>query len=185
MKRLFDVIFSVIIIILLFFPIILISILIKITSKGSVLYWSERIGQNNNVFLMPKFRSMNENTPQLATDLLKNPGEHITGIGAFLRKTSIDELPQIWSILIGEMSFIGPRPALFNQYDLIEMRTNKSIHILKPGLTGWAQVNGRDNISLNKKIDYDYFYLKNKSFILDCKIIILTFIKVIKKDDVL
>ena len=184
MKRLFDVIFAAMIIILLIFPIIFLSILIKITSKGSILYWSERIGQNNNVFLMPKFRSMKENTPQLATDLLKNPKEYITGIGAFLRKTSIDELPQIWSILKGEMSFIGPRPALFNQYDLIEMRTNKSIHMLKPGLTGWAQVNGRDNISLDQKIDYDYFYLKNKSFILDCKIIILTFIKVIKKDDV-
>ena len=185
MKRLFDVIFSVLIIILLFLPIAFLSILIRITSKGKVLYWSKRIGQDNNIFLMPKFRSMKENTPQLATDLLKNPEKYITKIGALLRKTSLDELPQIWCILIGEMSFVGPRPALFNQYDLIDMRTNKGIHKLKPGLTGWAQVNGRDNISINQKVNYDDYYLKNKSFFLDCKIIIFTLIKVIKKDDVL
>ena len=157
----------------------IISILIKTLTPGRVMYWSERVGIKNKLFLMPKFRTMRENTPELATDKLKNPNKYITKFGKFLRKTSLDELPQIWNIFLGEMSFVGPRPALFNQYDLIEIRTKKGIHNLKPGLTGWAQINGRDSISLERKVELDYEYMKNSNFIMDMKIVLKTFVVIL------
>ena len=164
---------------------IFISILIKSLSPGKVIYWSERVGKENKTFFMPKFRTMIENTPEVATDKLKNPYEYITNFGIFLRKTSLDELTQIWNILKGDMSFVGPRPALHNQHDLIEMRTNKGIHMLRPGLTGLAQINGRDNISNQLKVKYDFDYLKKRNLFFDFKIILFTFYKVLKKEDVL
>ena len=151
-------------------------------SPGKAIYWSKRVGKNNEIFNMPKFRTMHEDTPEFATDLLKNPSNHVTKIGRFLRKTSLDELPQIWNIIKGEMSFVGPRPALFNQYDLIEMRSKEGIHFLKPGLTGWAQINGRDNISNQLKVKYDFEYLIKKNLFFDLKIILLTCYKVFRKD---
>jgi O-antigen biosynthesis protein WbqP len=154
------------------------------TSKGSILYWSDRVGRNNTLFKMPKFRTMNLNTPAKATHLLNNSFQYVTPIGSFLRKTSLDEIPQLWSIFIGDMSFVGPRPALFNQYDLIELRTFKGIQNLKPGLTGWAQVNGRDDLSVAQKVNFDEEYLIKKTFILDLKILYLTFIKIIQQDGV-
>ena len=185
MKRIFDLTLATVAFVLLIIPMLLIFIVILLTSKGSALNWSDRVGKNNKIFKMPKFRSMLISTPTVATHLLENPGSYLSPIGGFLRRSSLDEIQQIFSVFKGDMSFVGPRPALFNQNDLINLRTNKGVNKILPGITGWAQVNGRDNISLNKKIDYDYFYLKNKSFILDCKIIILTFIKVVKKDDIL
>ena len=164
---------------------ITIFISIKVLSPGKAIYWSKRVGKKNKIFLMPKFRTMKENTPEFATDLLKNPDDYITKIGKFLRKTSLDELPQLWNILIGDMTFVGPRPALFNQYDLIKMRSYKGIHYLKPGLTGWAQINGRDNIPNEIKVNYDFEYLEKASFYFDIKIILFTFFKVLKKDDIL
>lgn len=184
MKRIFDlyVSFAMIFILLLF--ILTIAILIKITSNGPILFWSNRIGKNNTLFKMPKFRTMHLNTPAVATHLLKNPLQYLTPIGSFLRRTSLDEIPQLWSILVGDMSFVGPRPALFNQYDLIKLRTSKGIHHLVPGLTGWAQVNGRDELSISKKVNFDEEYLKKKSFIFDLKILYLTFIKIIRREGV-
>ncbi len=174
MKRLIDVIVSTIAIIL-FFPVILLcSLLIKLTSKGPVLYWSQRVGQDNKIFLMPKFRSMHTNAPQVATHLLQNSQVHITKVGSFLRTTSLDELPQLWSVLVGNMSLVGPRPALFNQHDLTELRTKHNIHVLRPGITGWAQINGRDEIPMDKKIELDLFYHKNASVFFDMKILFLT-----------
>ena len=185
MKRNFDIILSLILLIILIFPMIFISILIIYLSPGKVIYWSERVGKKNKNFFMPKFRTMVENTPEVATDKLKNPSEYITNFGKFLRKTSLDELPQIWNILKGDMSFVGPRPALYNQYDLIEMRTHKGIHKLQPGLTGWAQINGRDNISNQLKVKYDYEYLIKRNLFFDLKIILFTFYKVLRKDDII
>ena len=185
MKRIFDITFSALFLIILFIPIMIISILIKILTPGRVIYWSERVGIKNKLFLMPKFRTMREDTPELATDKLKNPNKYITKFGKFLRKTSLDELPQIWNIFLGDMSFVGPRPALFNQYDLIEMRTKKGIHNLKPGLTGWAQINGRDSLSNEMKVKYDYEYLTKRNLFFDLQIILLTFYKVIKQDEIL
>src|SRR4030067_1229197 len=150
-------------------PILIISLMVKLTSKGPVLYWSDRVGMDNKIFKMLKFRTMRIDTPRIATHLLTNPDAYLTSIGSFLRKFSLDELPQLWSILKGYMSFIGPRPALFNQDDLIELRTNKGIHKLVPGITGWAQVNGRDDIPIPKKVEYDAYYLKNRSFLFDIK----------------
>jgi O-antigen biosynthesis protein WbqP len=158
-KRLFDFTFSFFLLLFFLFPFIIISLFIKLTSKGPILFWSERVGINNTIFKMPKFRTMKIGTPVVATDQLPNPINNLTPIGSFLRKSSLDELPQIWSIFLGHMSFVGPRPSLFNQYDLILLRTNKNIHNIIPGLTGWAQVNGRDNISIEKKLYYDEFYL--------------------------
>jgi O-antigen biosynthesis protein WbqP len=149
--------------------------MVKLTSKGPILYWSDRVGMDNRIFKMPKFRTMRIDTPPVATHLLTNPDAYLTPIGSFLRKFSLDELPQLWSILKGHMSFIGPRPALFNQDDLIELRTNKGIHKLVPGITGWAQINGRDDIPIPLKVKYDEYYMKNKSFFLDLKILWLTF----------
>ncbi len=183
-KRFFDLIFAFFIGLFLIPLMLFIAVSIKISSKGNIIYWSKRIGLLNKPFLMPKFRTMAIEAPDLATHLIGNPECYLTPIGSFLRKTSFDELPQIWSILVGDMSFVGPRPALFNQYDLIELRTIKGVHNLVPGLTGWAQVNGRDDLSIFSKVNFDEQYLKKKSFTFDLKILFLTFIKVIKKEGV-
>lgn len=183
-KRAFDVILSIFFICLFFLPFLIIAILIKIDSKGPLIYWSDRIGRYNRIFKMPKFRSMVENSPLIASHLLEYPDKYLTPVGRVLRKTSLDEIPQLWSILIGDMSFVGPRPALFNQYDLIELRTFKRLHYLTPGLTGWAQVNGRDDLSISNKVYFDEEYLKNKSLKFDIKILYLTFIKIIQMDGV-
>jgi O-antigen biosynthesis protein WbqP len=156
-----------------------IAFLIKSTSRGPVLYWSDRVGIHNTIFKMPKFRTMEVNTPAVATHLLSNPEKYVTSAGRWLRKTSLDELPQIFSVFKGDMSFVGPRPALFNQDDLIELRTSKGIHALIPGITGWAQVNGRDDLPIPVKVDYDYYYLQNRSFLLDLKILAKTVINVL------
>ena len=174
MKRLFDIIFALLLLIITFKFLLLIGLLVFFSSKGPILHWSKRIGINNVEFLMPKFRTMMIETPELATHLLEQPEKWITPIGAFLRRTSLDELPQLWSILIGKMSFVGPRPALFNQWDLIEERTQHGVQKLKPGLTGWAQVNGRDEISLEQKVLLDREYLELQSMLFDLKIILKT-----------
>lgn len=161
-----------------------VSLLVMLTSKGPVLYLSDRIGINNTIFKMAKFRTMKLNSPALATHLLETPDMFLTGIGGFLRKTSIDELPQLINIIKGDMSFVGPRPALFNQYDLIELRSKKNIHRIIPGITGWAQINGRDDLPIPVKVDFDEYYLKNRSFFLDLKILVLTALKVLKKEGV-
>jgi len=166
------------------FPLLFISLLVKLTSKGTIIYWSDRVGRNNVIFKMPKFRTMRTETPAVATHLLGDPKCYITPIGNFLRKTSLDELPQLLSILKGDMSFVGPRPALYNQDDLVELRTLKGIHILAPGLTGWAQINGRDELPIPVKVELDEYYLKNRSFILDLRIVFLTLIKVAKSEGV-
>ena len=170
--------------VILFFPIIIVAFFVKATSPGPILYWSDRIGKNNSIFRMPKFRSMKIDTPVVATHLLKDPANALTPIGGFIRRTSLDELPQLWCILKGDMSFVGPRPALFNQNDLVELRTAKGIHELMPGLTGWAQVNGRDELPIPVKVEFDYEYLVEKSIFLDMKILWLTFYKVVNKDGV-
>jgi O-antigen biosynthesis protein WbqP len=181
MKRLFDLILAVIAIVILFFPIIIVAFLVRLTSKGPVLYWSDRVGVNNAIFKMPKFRSMTVGTPAVATHLLKDPENILTPIGDFLRKSSLDELPQLWCILKGNMSFVGPRPALFNQDDLIALRTEKGVEKLVPGLTGWAQINGRDELSIPQKVELDVEYLNRQSFRFDLYIIWLTGVKVIQK----
>lgn len=166
--------------ILTIIPMVVVGFCISISSAGPAIYWSRRNGKNSILFSMPKFRTMNVGTPVVATHLLSNTALHITPLGSFLRKTSLDELPQLWSILIGDMSFVGPRPALFNQYDLIAMRTQYGVDKLLPGLTGWAQVNGRDALSIPFKVQYDEEYLKKKSFWFDMRILVLTFLKVLK-----
>ena len=165
-------------------PSLAVAIAIKLTSNGPVLYWSERVGRNNNLFRMPKFRSMRVGAPTVATDLLGDPAAWLTPIGTLLRRTSLDELPQLLSILCGDMSFVGPRPALFNQYDLIRARSDAGVHLLVPGLTGWAQINGRDEISIANKVAFDIHYLQNQSLIFDIKILWLTFLRVIMQDGV-
>ena len=184
MKRLFDFSFSILLLVFLFIPISLIFISIKWTSNGPAIHWSDRIGVNNKVFRMPKFRTMAINAPNIATHLMEKPSEFITPIGNYLRRTSLDELPQLFTILKGEMAFVGPRPALFNQNDLIELRNKKNIDKLVPGLTGWAQVNGRDEISIQEKVILDEEYLREMSWKMDLYILWLTLIKVIKKDSV-
>jgi len=184
MKRLFDLLVLVIVFILLIVPIMLTAIAVRITSKGSVLYWSDRIGRNNKIFKMPKFRSMLTDSPAVATHLLDNPDAYLSPIGGFLRLSSLDEMPQLFSVLKGDMSFVGPRPALFNQDDLVSMRTEKGIDKLLPGITGWAQVNGRDELSIPDKVALDVEYLKRQSFWFDMKILWMTFLKVIKRDGV-
>jgi O-antigen biosynthesis protein WbqP len=184
MKRIFDLVVAIILLILLSIPLLFIALLIKLTSKGPILFWSDRIGINNTTFKMPKFRTMRLNAPAVATHLLDNPKEFLIHYGSFLRRFSLDELPQLWSVLKGDMSFIGPRPALYNQDDLVELRTKKGIHKLMPGITGWAQVNGRDNLSIPLKVEYDEYYMKNKSFLLDLKILYMTFLKVIRAEGV-
>jgi len=184
MKRVFDFIMAIFLLCFLSAPILIVALMVKFTSKGPVLYWSDRVGLDNKIFKMPKFRTMRIDTPAVATHLLTNPDAYLTSIGSFLRKFSFDELPQLWSILKGHMSFIGPRPALFNQDDLIELRTNKGIHKLVPGITGWAQVNGRDDIPIPIKVGYDEYYLKNRSFSFDIKILLLTLFKTVKSEGV-
>lgn len=183
-KRLFDLILSFFIGLVLAIPFLLICLAVKLTSKGPILHLSKRIGKNNTLFLMPKFRSMRIDTPQVATHLLENPSKYLTPIGGFLRKSSLDELPQLLSVIRGHMSFVGPRPALFNQDDLKDLRTQCNVHILTPGITGWAQVNGRDELPIPVKVKFDEYYLKNQSVYLDLKIIFLTAYKVFKSEGV-
>ena len=184
MKRLFDLTLALIATCILFLPIIITAILVKVTSKGPALYWSDRVGVNNHIFKMPKFRSMKVDTPAVATHLLKDPKSVLTPIGDFLRKSSLDELPQLWSILKGDMSFVGPRPALFNQDDLIALRTEKGVEKVLPGLTGWAQVNGRDELPIPRKVDLDFEYIERQSFGFDVYILWLTFVRVIKRSGI-
>ena len=181
MKRIFDVVLSIILLIVLILPMLLIALLIRFTSDGQALYWSDRVGKNGVVFKMPKFSSMQTNTPVVATHLMEQPDEFLSPVGGFLRRSSLDELPQIFSILKGDMSFVGPRPALFNQDDLIALRVEKRVDQLIPGITGWAQVNGRDELSILDKVDFDVEYLINQSLWFDFKILWMTFVKVIKR----
>ena len=168
----------------LLLPLIAVALMIRLNSPGPALYWSNRVGRDNKLFKMPKFRSMRVDTPAVATHLLTNPASHVTPLGSFLRKSSIDELPQLWNIVLGQMSFVGPRPALFNQHDLVELRTQRGVHHLLPGLTGWAQVNGRDELPIPAKVDLDAEYLARQSFMLDLNILWLTAKKVITRDGV-
>ena len=184
MKRLFDLLLALVATAILAPAMLLVAVAIRLTSPGPVLYWSDRVGRGNHIFKMPKFRSMKINTPAVATHLLGNPGAHLTPIGSFLRKSSLDELPQLWSILCGDMSFVGPRPALFNQQDLIALRTAQGVHELLPGLTGWAQINGRDELPIPTKVALDTYYLQHHSLGLDCKILVLTFLKVLRRDGI-
>jgi O-antigen biosynthesis protein WbqP len=184
MKRAFDLLLASAATLVLLIPLALVALAVRFTSSGPILYWSDRVGRNNALFKMPKFRSMRVGTPAVATHLLTNPDAYLTPIGSFLRKSSLDELPQLWSIIKGDMSFVGPRPALFNQHDLMELRTKANVHTLLPGLTGWAQVNGRDELPIPDKVALDIEYLTNNSFWLDVKIIFLTAAKVIRRDDV-
>lgn len=187
LKRLLDISLTLIGIAALLPLIIITYFLVRLTSAGPTLYWSQRVGMHNKLFNMPKFRSMQLNTPALATHIMNqqvDPNQYLTPVGSFIRKTSLDELPQLWSVLKGDMSIVGPRPALFNQDDLISLRTEYGVHILKPGITGWAQVNGRDELPIPEKVVMDAYYLKNQSFWLDCYIILLTIFKVIKRDGI-
>ena len=184
MKRLFDFTCSSLAFIFLAIPMLLTALAVKLTSPGPILYWSDRVGRENRIFRMPKFRTMRTDTPAVATHLLGNPDQWLTPIGKLLRKSSLDELPQLWSILTGDMSIVGPRPALFNQDDLIALRTEKGVHHLTPGLTGWAQINGRDELPIPVKVEFDEWYLRQRSFLLDLRIIFLTFVKVIRREGV-
>lgn len=184
MKRLFDVCAAVWLLTLLAIPMALIAALVKLTSRGPMLYWSDRVGRGNRIFRMPKFRSMRTDTPELPTHLLTDSRSWITPLGRFLRKTSLDELPQLWSILKGDMSFVGPRPALFNQDDLISLRTEKGIHELTPGLTGWAQINGRDELPIPEKVALDEVYLRKRTLAWDMRILLLTGLKVLRAEGV-
>ena len=184
MKRLFDSVLSLLAAACFALPILIVALAVKVTSRGPVLYWSERVGQHNHIFRMPKFRSMRIDTPALATHLLQDPEAWLTPIGSVLRQTSLDELPQLWSILVGDMSLVGPRPALFNQSDLIELRTRYGVHELVPGLTGWAQINGRDELPIPEKVALDVEYLRRRSFWFDCYILWKTAINVIRRDGV-
>jgi len=184
MKRLFDFLIGAILILLLGLPMLITAIVVRLTSKGPILYWSDRIGRDNAIFRMPKFRSMRIDTPAVATHLMSDAKTFLTPIGGFLRRYSLDELPQLFSILKGDMSFVGPRPALFNQEDLIALRKEKGIDKILPGVTGWAQVNGRDKLSIPEKVDLEEEYLNHQSFWFDLKILFLTLLKVIKRDNV-
>lgn len=184
MKRLIDFSLGLLVVVILWLPFVIVAMLVRVTSPGPVLYWSDRVGRDNRIFKMPKFRSMRIDTPAVATHLLENPDEWLTPIGSFLRKTSLDELPQLWSILVGDMSFVGPRPALFNQDDLIALRTQAGVHELVPGLTGWAQINGRDEIPIAEKVKLDIEYLQKRSFVFDLWILWMTFLKVLRRDGV-
>ena len=184
MKRLFDLVVGLVAALVLAPVILVVAAMVRLTSKGSALYWSDRVGKKNHIFKMPKFRSMRVDTPAIATHLLQDPKGYMTPIGSFLRKSSLDELPQLWSILIGDMSFVGPRPALYNQDDLITLRTECGVDVLVPGLTGWAQVNGRDELPIPQKVALDHYYLLNESLFLDIKILWLTFVKVVRSDGV-
>ena len=183
-KRSFDIVLSVILAILLIVPFLIIAIAVALTSRGPVFYISDRVGQGNSLFKMYKFRTMRRETPTVATHILAKPEEYLTPVGGLLRKTSFDELPQLLNIIKGDMSFVGPRPALFNQDDLIGIRTVKGIHVLMPGLTGWAQINGRDELPIPVKVEYDKYYKDNISFLFDLKILLGTILKVFKKEGV-
>jgi O-antigen biosynthesis protein WbqP len=184
MKRFLDIFLCLFASVLLLLPVFLIVIAVRLTSKGPIIFWSDRVGRHNLIFKMPKFRSMKMGTPAVATHQLANPNEHLTSIGSFLRKSSLDELPQLWSILIGAMSFVGPRPALYNQQDLIALRTGLGVHTLVPGLTGWAQVNGRDELTIPEKVKLDVEYLQKRSLWFDIRILWLTFVNVWRRDGV-
>jgi O-antigen biosynthesis protein WbqP len=184
MKRLFDLALAIFLAVLFAVPLIMVALAVRLTSSGPALYWSNRVGRDNHIFKMPKFRSMRTDTPAVATHLLDNPQSFLTPIGGFIRRSSLDELPQMWSVLVGDMSFVGPRPALYNQDDLIALRTERQVHTLVPGLTGWAQVNGRDELPIPVKVDLDVEYMQKQSFFFDLYILYLTFIKVLGRDGV-
>lgn len=184
MKRIFDLSLAIFAGVILIIPMTIIALVVRLTSPGPILYWSDRVGRGNQLFKMPKFRSMRVNTPAVATHLLTDPNAYLTPVGSFLRKTSLDELPQLWSILKGDMSFVGPRPALFNQDDLIALRTEVAVHELLPGLTGWAQVNGRDELPVPVKVQLDAVYLQRRSLWFDVQILWMTVLKVLKRDGV-
>jgi O-antigen biosynthesis protein WbqP len=181
MKRLFDIVLAVLLLAAFCVPMSIIAALIRLGSRGPALYWSERIGKNNAIFMMPKFRTMRLGTPAVASHLLKDPGHWVTPVGRIMRKMSLDELPQIYSILKGDMSFVGPRPALYNQDDLVELRTQKSIHRLVPGATGWAQINGRDELSIPEKVQFDEFYLRHQSLGFDLRILGMTLFQILQR----
>jgi len=183
-KRVFDFLLGLVATVCLLIPIVIVATLVKVTSHGPILYWSDRVGRYNKIFRMPKFRTMLVGTPAVATHLLSDPASYLTPIGSFLRRTSLDELPQLWSIIRGDMSCVGPRPALFNQDDLIELRAQKGIDALVPGLTGWAQINGRDELPIPQKVELDAEYLIQQGFCFDLKILWITFLKVVKRDGV-
>ena len=184
MKRIFDLTLSAVLIVLFGLPMACVAVFIKLRSRGPALFWTDRVGINNRIFKMAKFRTMKLETPQVATHLMKNPAGYLIPGGAFLRTSSLDELPQLFNVLKGDMSFVGPRPALFNQDDLVALRTAKDVHTLTPGITGWAQVNGRDDLPIPQKVSFDEYYLKHRSFLFDLRIIFLTVFKVIKKEGV-
>jgi O-antigen biosynthesis protein WbqP len=183
-KRLFDFLLALCASVFLALPAVLVAVAVRLTSPGPALYWADRVGRHNNIFRMPKFRSMRVGTPALATHMLADAKSHLTPIGSFLRKSSLDELPQLWSILKGDMSFVGPRPALFNQDDLIALRTAHGVHEVVPGLTGWAQVNGRDELPIEEKVKLDVQYIQRQSFWFDLRILWLTFVKVLRREGV-
>jgi O-antigen biosynthesis protein WbqP len=184
MKRLFDFCVALFAGLIFVIPLLCVAVMVRITSPGPALYWSDRVGRKNRLFRMPKFRSMRTDTPAVATHLLGNPDAYLTPIGGFLRKSSLDELPQLWSILRGDMSFVGPRPALFNQDDLIELRIRHGVDVLRPGLTGWAQINGRDELPIPEKVAFDIEYLHRQSFIFDLRILAMTLLKVARRDGI-
>jgi len=184
MKRMLDVFVTLVALVVFAIPMILVALAVRLSSRGPVLYWSDRVGRNNVVFAMPKFRTMRVDTPVLPTHLLQDPASFLTPIGSFLRKSSLDELPQLWCVLIGAMALVGPRPALNNQQDLLDARTAAGVQVLLPGLTGWAQVNGRDEVPMEVKVGYDVEYLRRQSFLFDVKILFLTFWKVVMVKDV-
>ncbi|MES2208458.1 MAG: sugar transferase [Pseudomonadota bacterium] len=184
MQRVFDLFLASAVLVILCIPMLIVAVMVRATSKGPIIYWSNRIGSHNKIFKMPKFRTMRIDTPAVATHLLGDPARYLTPIGSFLRRSSLDELPQLWSIFRGDMRFVGPRPALFNQNDLAQLRTEQGVHILVPGLTGWAQINGRDELPIPEKVKLDAYYLRHQSLLFDIKILCLTFIKVLRKDGV-
>jgi len=184
MKRLFDFFLSLLLLLFFALPLLVIALLVKFTSSGPVLYWSDRVGKDNLLFRMPKFRTMHVNTPEVATHLLADSHQYLTPVGAFLRRCSFDELPQLWSVVTGDMSMVGPRPALFNQDDLIALRTEKGVHRLIPGITGWAQINGRDDLPIPVKVEFDVYYLEHSSLMFDIKILFLTLFKVLRREGV-
>ena len=184
MKRAFDILLVLAAGLAFALPVLFVGLAVRLTSPGPVLYWSDRVGRHNKIFKMPKFRTMRLGTPAIATHLLANPDAFLTPIGSFLRKSSLDELPQLWSILVGEMSFVGPRPALFNQHDLVALRAQYGVDALMPGLTGWAQVNGRDELPIPDKVKLDFEYLQRQSLVFDLRILWMTFVKVLRRDGV-
>jgi O-antigen biosynthesis protein WbqP len=184
MKRVLDLLLAVIASVIFFIPLCLLAVLVKVTSKGPVFYWSDRVGRGNRIFSMPKLRTMRVDTPVVATHLLTDPEKFLTPVGGFLRKSSLDEIPQLWCIVRGDMSVVGPRPALFNQQNLIDMRTDQGVHMIRPGLTGWAQINGRDELPLPEKVKLDSDYLRRQSLGFDLKVIMLTALKVLRRDGI-